>query len=174
MAQYRYINVSSTDKIGDSVTLVPTEELAHLVAADATFDLQIGNGIERYVDGVKTQVFREVNPVTGMEIPVTSGLSQSITSTTAALACDLASGYKVSIVMDQAFTHANPSNIPVEGTEVVYKVTRTAGAGSFAITWSSKHKGAWPTSTSTANQKGTITGESDGTNLVYKSFSGWY
>jgi hypothetical protein len=173
MAQYRYVNVSATDKVGDSVTLTPTEELAHLSAADAAFDLQIGQGIEKYVDGVRVQQFREINPVTGAEIPVS--IAQNLVTTTAALACDLASGCIVNISMDQAFTHAGPSNVPALGTEVVYYVTRTAGAGSFAMTWSSKHKGTtWPTGASTANQKCTVWGVSDGTNIVFKAFSGWY
>jgi hypothetical protein len=174
MTVYRYVNVSTTNKVGDSVTLLPTEELAHLSAADTQFDLQVGFGIEKYVDGKRVQVFQEMNPVTGTEIPYAGVSQQSLVSTTAALACDLASGCKVGVSMNQAFTHANPSNIPPAGTEVVYYVTRTADAGSFAMTWSSKHKGSWTTGGGTANQKCIIWGESDGTNLVLKSASGWY
>jgi hypothetical protein len=170
---YRYINVSTTNKVGDSVTLLPTEELAHLSAPDTAFDLQTGFGIEKYVDGKRVQLFQEMNPTTGTEIP-SSVSSQSLVSTTDALACSLANGCKVGVSMDQAFTHANPTNIPPAGTEVVYYVTRTADAGSFAMTWSSKHKGSWTSTAGTANQKCIVWGESDGTNLVLKSASGWY
>ena len=169
---FRYINVSSGNIIGDTVTVTPTQEYTS-PATVAAFDLQVGPLLEKYVNGKRVQSFRELNPTTGTEVSSSLPI-QSLASTTAALACDLANGCRMAIAMDQAFTHASPSNIPPAGTEVVYYVTRTAAGGSFAMTWSSKHKGTWTTTAGTANQKIILWGESDGTNLVIKSSSGWY
>lgn len=92
----------------------------------------------------------------------------------ASFACDLALGNQVTVgLLTAAITHQAPTNIPRAGTPVQYDFWQNA-TGGYGITWSSKHKGAWPTASGTANQKLTVTGISDGTNIVFQSASGWY
>lgn len=173
MPVFKYINVSSGNLVGGGVTLAPTQESTGL-SANAGFDLLNGFGIERYVDQQRSIRYQELSTVTGTEIPVFGIGSQTLVTTTAALACSIANGAKMTVTMANAFTHANPTNIPPAGTEVVYYVNRTGDVGSFAITWSGLHKGAWSVVVGTAGQKCILWGESDGTNLVFAAFSGWY
>ncbi len=88
-------------------------------------------------------------------------------------ACNLQSGNRVVVgALTGTLTHSNPINVPAQGVEVIYEFTQD-GTGGRGITWSSLHKGSWPTGSGTAGQKKTATGRSDGTNLVFVSDSGW-
>lgn len=92
----------------------------------------------------------------------------------ASFACNLQSGNRVVVgTLTAAITHSSPTNVPAQGVEVIYEFTQN-GTGGYGITWSSLHKGAWPTGSGTASQKKTVTGRSDGTNLLFVSDSGWY
>ena len=92
----------------------------------------------------------------------------------AAFACDLGLGNRVQVgTLTGNITHSNPTNIPRSQTEVVYEFTQD-GTGGRTITWSSLHKGAWPTASGTANQKMLVTGISNGTQIIFTGSSGWY
>jgi len=90
------------------------------------------------------------------------------------LAVNLQSGNRVVVgTLTGNITHSAPTNVPAQGVQVVYEFTQD-GTGGRTIAWSSAHKGAWPTGSGTANQKKTVSGRSDGTNLLFVGDSGWY
>lgn len=92
----------------------------------------------------------------------------------ASISVNLASGTKVQVgALTGALTHNAPTNIPIQGTQVWYEFTQD-GTGGRGITWSSSHKGSWPTASGTASQKKTVVGYSNGTQLVFAGDSGWY
>lgn len=99
--------------------------------------------------------------------------TQSV-SYAATVNADINLGNRVSIgALTGAVLLAGPTNIPVFGTEVIYELLQD-GTGGRAISYGSLHKGTWPTASGTANQKQTLRGVSDGTNIVFASASGWY
>ena len=92
----------------------------------------------------------------------------------ASLAVNLQTGNRVSVgALTGNLTHNSPTNLPATGVEVEYAFLQD-GIGGRTIAWSSLHKGAWPTASGTANQKKTVIGRSDGTNILFCSDSGWY
>lgn len=92
----------------------------------------------------------------------------------AAFACDLGLGNRVQVgTLTGNITHSSPTNVPRSQTEVTYEFTQD-GTGGRTITWSSLHKGAWPTASGTANQKLLVAGVSNGTQIIFKGSSGWY
>lgn len=92
----------------------------------------------------------------------------------ASISVNLTAGTKVQVgALTGALTHNAPTNIPVQGTQVFYEFTQD-GTGGRGITWSSSHKGSWPTASGTANQKKTVIGYSNGTQLIFAGDSGWY
>lgn len=92
----------------------------------------------------------------------------------ASFACNLQSGNRVSIAaMTASMTHQSPTNIPPQGVVIEYNFLQN-GTGGYGITWSALHKGSWPTASGTANQKKTVRGVSDGTNILFQGDSGWY
>ena len=92
----------------------------------------------------------------------------------ATIDCDLGLGNRVQVsALTGNITHSNPTNIPRSQTDVVYEFTQD-GTGGRTITWSSLHKGAWPTASGTANQKMLVMGISNGTQIIFTGSSGWY
>jgi hypothetical protein len=68
-----------------------------------------------------------------------------------------------------------PTNIPSAARRVLVSFYMLQdGTGGRTFTWNTKFVGAWPTGSGTANQKQMVIGESDGTNLIFRSSSGWY
>lgn len=92
------------------------------------------------------------------------------------LAVDFNQGRDVTVgALTGNITLSSPTNVPTGSgmAKVSYSFTQDATGGR-TLTWSALHKGAWPTAAGTANQKKTVTGFSDGTNLIFTSDSGWY
>jgi hypothetical protein len=89
-------------------------------------------------------------------------------------AVNCASGAVITItVANNPTTFGAPSNVPAAGEKVTFVITQD-GTGGRALAWNAAYKGAWPTTSGTLGQKMTITGVSDGTNLVFQSASAWY
>lgn len=92
----------------------------------------------------------------------------------ATLAQNLQSGNRIVVgALTGNITMSSPTNVPPQGVEISYDFTQDATGGR-TLTWSALHKGAWPTASGTANQKQTVRGVSDGTNIVFSGASGWY
>ncbi len=90
------------------------------------------------------------------------------------LAQNFQSGNRIVVgTLTSNITLSTPTNVPPQGVEISYDFTQDATGGR-TITWSSLHKGAWPTASGTASQKKTVRGVSDGNNIVFSSDSGWY
>ena len=105
--------------------------------------------------------------------PMSNPETQSV-SYAATVSANINLGNRVSIgALTGAVLLGGPTNIPIFGTEVIYELVQD-GTGGRAISYGSLHKGAWPTASGTANQKQTLRGVSDGTNIVFASASGWY
>lgn len=99
--------------------------------------------------------------------------TQSVTYA-ATLAVNLQLGNRVVVgALTGNVTMSSPTNVPSPGVTVAYELVQDA-TGGFSTTWSTLHKGAWPTSSGAANQKRLVTGRSDGTYIVFMSDSGWY
>lgn len=108
-----------------------------------------------------------VTPSSGLQA---APLPQTV-AFSATLNVNFASGTIVTVgTLTGNITHASPTNIPLTGTPVRYQFTEDAGAA-HTHTWSALHKGAWPTGVNEANQKKTIYGINDGTNLIFQSNS---
>lgn len=105
--------------------------------------------------------------------PMSNPETQSV-SYAATVSANINLGNRVSIgALTGAVLLGGPTNIPIFGTEVIYELLQD-GTGGRVISYGSLHKGAWPTASGTANQKQTLRGVSDGTNIVFASASGWY
>ena len=90
------------------------------------------------------------------------------------LTVNLQLGNRINLgAMTANFTFNSPTNIPVFSTPVTYDFLQDATGGR-TITWSALHKGAWPTGSGTASQRKTVSGYSDGTNIIFQADSGWY
>lgn len=105
-------------------------------------------------------------------VPLTPETQAPAFATT--LAINLASGNRITVgALTGAITIGSPTNIPPQGVEVVFEFTQNA-TGGFGITWGGNYKGAWPTAAGTANQKQSVYGRSDGSNIIFSGASGWY
>lgn len=109
--------------------------------------------------------------------PIMSPLSTPIVQSVAfaaSLAVSLAAGNYVTVAaLTGNLTHLAPTIIPPRGVRVAYSFTQD-GTGTRTITWSAAHLGGAPTAAGTAGQKRTFWFESDGTNLLYMTATGWY
>lgn len=101
--------------------------------------------------------------------------TQSVTYAAALSAVNMNLGNRIQVgaLTGNITSMSNPTNMFPQGVQIIYELTQD-GTGGRTIVWSSLHKGAWPTASGTPNQKKTVTGISDGTNIVFNGDSGWY
>lgn len=102
---------------------------------------------------------------------------QSVAFHATTMNMNLATGrnWTIGVLTANVTAMPDPTNMPAaSGKAIVAYYMEQDGTGGRTFTWSSKHKGAWPTGSGTAGQKQTVFGYSDGTNLVFQGGSGWY
>lgn len=101
--------------------------------------------------------------------------TQSVSYAAALSAVNFNSGNRIQVgaLTGNITSMGTPTNIPPQGTGIIYEFTQD-GTGGRTLVWNSLHKGSWPTTSGTASQKKTVTGRSDGTNLIFVGDSGWY